>query len=54
MKQLLLFLILLLNGCIIKKEVSVYVNDSARAKLNITVTGSDLEDIKPELSLPLP
>lgn len=54
MKKPLLILILLLSGCAIKKEVYIYVNDSANAKLNITVSGSDLEDIKPKLSLPIP
>ena len=54
MKRLLLvFLLLLLNSCIIKKEVKISVYDSDNVDLDILMQGSDLEDVTPTLKMPL-
>jgi hypothetical protein len=52
MKPLLLIPVLLLSGCIIRKEVYIQVQGSSDTGLIINVSGSDLEDVKPKLSVP--
>jgi len=44
---------LLLSSCVVKKEVSIFVYDSDEAEVDVLLKGSDLEDLKPELALPL-
>jgi len=53
-KTLVLIVALMSTGCIIRKEVYIQVKDSSDVGLIINVSGSDLEDIKPKLSIPLP
>jgi len=54
MKKLALVLIILLSSsCVIKKEISITVYDSDGVELDIFMQGSDLDDIKPELKVPL-
>ena len=52
-RTLLVFLLLLLNSCVIKKEVSISVYDSDNVELDILMQGSDLEDITPTFKMPL-
>jgi len=54
MKKLFLILIVLLSSsCVIKKEIKITVYDSDGVELDIFMQGSDLDDIKPELQIPL-
>lgn len=50
---ILVFLLLLLNSCVIRKEISITVYDSDGVELDIFMQGSDLDDIKPSLKMPL-
>jgi hypothetical protein len=54
-KFFLLIIILLLSSCVIKKELKITIMDTegAPSEIRAYITGSELEDIKPELELPL-
>lgn len=53
-RAVLLMAVFILIGCVIRKEVYIQVEGSSEVGVTVIVTGSDLEDIKPELSIPIP
>lgn len=44
---------LLFTGCVIPKEVHIVIKDSSNISIDSKITGSDLEDLKPSLEIPL-
>lgn len=55
MKSKLFFIlsILLFTSCVIHKEIHITIKDSQEIKIDSAIYGSDLEDIKPSLEIPL-
>lgn len=43
----------LLTSCVIQKEVHIMVKDSSNVKIDSEISGSELEDLKPSLEVPL-
>lgn len=43
----------LLSSCVIQKEVNIIIKDSSNIGIETKVSGSDLEDLKPSLKVPL-
>jgi len=44
---------LLFTGCVIHKEIHITIKASSDIKIDSAIYGSDLEDIKPSLEIPL-
>jgi len=55
MKYKLLFILctLFFTGCVIHKEIHITIKASSDIKIDSAIYGSDLEDIKPSLEIPL-
>jgi hypothetical protein len=54
MKKLTLILLtLLLGSCVINKSVHIDIVDSSQVEVDTDITGSDVEDINPDLEVPL-
>jgi len=41
------------SSCVIQKEVNIIVKDSNNVEIGTKISGSDLEDLKPSLEVPL-
>ena len=44
---------LLFTSCVIHKEIHITIKDSKAIEIDSNIYGSDLEDIKPSLEIPL-
>jgi len=54
MKKLILIILpLVFSGCVIHKEIHITIKASSDIKIDSAIYGSDLEDIKPSLEIPL-
>lgn len=53
LKLTLILCVFLFSSCIIQKEVHINIKDSSYISIDSAISGSDLEDLKPSLELPL-